>query len=89
MANEKQIQETIKNMKKKALDYKLDKIKREAGYLISAAKRVLEKANSEDPHFNSLGELQGNALRLDHAIIEFSNIKATFEDVEVAIKEVA
>jgi len=80
--------EKLSKMKEKALSYSLETIKREAEYLKKRAEKVLEKVASNDPYFNSLGELQGNALTLDHAIIKYSNIRATFEDIEARLKEV-
>lgn len=76
----------IGEVKERALRYALDAIRREAEYLKARAEHILNVVNGDNPYFNSLGELQGNALTLDHAIIKYSNIRATFEEVEGVLK---
>ena len=51
------------------------KIISEANWLIFKADQIKKEAEREDCSFNSLGELQGNALNLDRIIITYETMK--------------
>lgn len=56
-------------------EYCLQRIRKECKRLLLSVQGILNKASEEDAKFNSLGELQGNALILDNLIIEYESKK--------------